>query len=231
MRKLAFLTLILFMGISTFAQLPISLGVKLGLNSSKINSENFTAPDTWTDYNTSDLLDDAKNGFNVGAFARLKLNRFYLQPELYYSVKKGSTDFNVPESLDLGDAVTQNLKLKTVDIPLLLGMKVIDLKLASVRAFTGPVMSVILDNSSISYNKADGVKIDNIDDFSMDNWKDNSWGWQLGGGIDVAMFTFDVRYEWGLTNVNSLDKAKDLGKLGLENKSNMLTFALGFKFF
>ena len=230
MKKLVLLAAILSLGFTSFAQLPISLGVKVGKNSSNINSENFTAPSTWTGYSKDELLDDAKNGMNFGAFARLKLKKFYLQPELYYSVKKGNTELSVPSDGDVKSAVTQKLKLKTVDIPLLVGMKVIDMKLASLRAFTGPVVSIIMDNSAISYNLKDGPEVD-WDQFAPDNWKNNSWGWQLGAGIDVAMFVFDVRYEWGLTNVNSISEAKDLGKLGLENKSNMLTFSLGYKFF
>ena len=31
--------------------------------------------------------------------------------------------------------------------------------------------------------------------------KDAIWNFQLGLGVDVLMFTLDVRYEWGLNNI------------------------------
>ena len=108
---------------------------------------------------------------------------------------------------------------------MLLGYKLLDLKLASVRVFTGPAMSVILNNSSMKLTSAGGGAV-NPHLYNPDTFKNNVWNWQLGGGVDVGPLVLDVRYEWGLTNVSD----GDVTKIGFVNKGNMLTFSLGYKF-
>lgn len=193
---------------SSFAQAPFTFGVKGSINSSKITTDNYAS--TWdTEITYDNFKSDAKAGYNLGVFARLG-NKTYLQPELLYCVKKGETQSGL---------ITQNLDLYTIQVPVLLGIKVFDLKLASVRAFTGPAMSFVLDNSKISY---DGVSNPLLD---TKNYKNNLWDWQLGAGVDVGQLVIDVRYSWGLSNVSEGDPAK----IGFVNKGNTLTFTLGFK--
>lgn len=193
--------------LSTFAQ--FNLGIKGGINSSKITTDNFSA----TGYSYSDFKSDAKSGYNLGAFARIG-KRIYLQPELLYCVRKGEST---------SGTANQSLNLKTIQVPVLLGLKLIDLKLASIRAFTGPAMSFVSKSSSITY---DGVTAGLYD---TKNYKNNIWDWQLGAGVDVLMLTFDIRYEWGLTNVSDVNT--NVSNIGFNNKGNVLTFSLGWKFF
>lgn len=194
--------------LSTFAQLPFTfdLGIKAGINSSKITTDNFSV----SNYTYSDFKSDAKSGYNLGAFARVGGKKIYLQPELLYCVKNSEST---------SGTTTQTIKLKTIQIPVLLGFKLIDLKLASIRAFTGPAMSFVMSGSSVESN------LPNID---PKNFKNNIWDWQLGGGVDVGPLTFDVRYGWGLTKVS--DGNSNVNSIGFVNKGNTLTFSLGFKF-
>lgn len=194
--------------LSTFAQLPFTfdLGVKAGINSSKITTDNFSV----SNYTYSDFKSDAKSGYNLGAFARIGGKKIYLQPELLYCVKNSEST---------SGTTTQTVKLKTIQIPVLLGFKLIDLKLASIRAFTGPAMSFVMSGSSVESN------LPNID---PKNFKNNIWDWQLGAGVDVGPLTFDVRYGWGLTKVS--DGNSNVNSIGFVNKGNTLTFSLGFKF-
>jgi hypothetical protein len=203
--KKSFLTItLLAVVLSTFAQL--NLGLKAGINSSKITTDNFSA----TGYTFSDFKSDAKSGYNIGAFARIG-KKIYLQPELLYCLRKGQST---------SGSTSQVIKLKTIQIPVLLGLKLIDLKLASVRAFTGPAMSFVTSGSTIESN------LPNVD---PKNYKNNIWDWQLGAGADLLMFTFDVRYEWGLTNVSNV--STNVSAIGFNNKGNVLTFSLGWRFF
>jgi len=209
--KNAILTIaLLAFGLSAFAQLPFTfdLGVKAGINSSKITSGNPGG------YTYKDFKSDAKTGFNIGAFARLGSKKIYLQPELLYCKRIGQTEFtssaNVPGN--------QTLDLKTIQIPVLIGFKLINLKLASLRAFTGPAMSFVMTGSSVSSN------LQNID---PKNFRNNIWDWQLGAGIDVSKLVIDVRYEWGLTNLSDGGTSTNIGFV---NKGNVLTFSLGWKF-
>ncbi len=198
-------TLLTFV-LSTFAIGPFTLGIKGGINSSKITTDNYSG----TGVTFNDFKSDAKSGYNLGAFARFG-TKVYLQPELLYSVKKNQSN---------SGALNQKIDLKTIQVPVLLGFKLIDLKLASIRAFTGPAMSIVMDNSRVSY---DGVTESLYD---TKNYKNNIWDWQLGAGVDVGMITLDCRYEWGLSNTSDAN----VSKIGFVNKGNTLTFSIGFKF-
>ncbi len=200
------LTLMIMVVLSTYAQFPFTIGIKGSVNSSKITTDNYSL----NGVTLNDFVSDSKSGYDLGVFARLG-NKLYLQPELLYSVKKGKS---------FSGTTIQNLDIKSIQVPLLLGVKVIDLKAASIRAFTGPAMSFVMNNSDITY---EGVTSGLYD---TKNYKNNIWDWQLGGGIDIGPLIFDVRYEWGLSNVSD----GNINAIGFVNKGNTLTFSLGFKF-
>ena len=183
---LAFLTL----SIVSFA-VTFDLGIKGGYNTSKLTS----------DFNS--FKPDAQGGFNFGAFGRFGGNHIYLQPELLYVVKNGG--FNISN-------ITYAVKTKSVQVPVLLGMKLLNLKVASIRAFTGPAISFV-----------SGYEIDQNLAY---NYNKSTWDYQLGAGIDVLMLTFDIRYEWGLS------KKFDSSNLGsnFTSKGNTFTVSVGFKF-
>jgi len=199
------------MFLSTFAIGPFTLGIKGSINSSKITTDNLS----YSDFGFFDFKYDTKSGYNIGAFARLG-TKVYLQPELLYCVKNGETSFmsgNVSKS--------QTVKLKSIQIPILAGYKLIDLKLASIRAFTGPAMSYVMSGSRLETN---------LKFVDPKNFKKIIWDWQLGAGVDAGMITFDVRYEWGLSNVSDKYLNPGIGILGFPYKGNTLTFSIGFKF-
>lgn len=199
--------------LSTYAQSNITfdLGVKGSINSTKITTDNPTI----SGYTFDDFKSDTKMGFNAGLFARLGGERIYLQPELLYCKRNGETNFNS----STGGASNQKVTLKTIQVPVLLGFKLIDLRLASIHAFTGPAMSFVLNSSNIESN---------LPNFAPKNFKDNIWDWQLGAGVDMGPLVFDVRYEWGLTNYS--DGNFSPSNIGFVNKGNVLTFSLGLKF-
>jgi hypothetical protein len=209
MRKSILTITLMTLVISTYAIGPFTIGLKAGINSSKITTDNPTV----TGYTFSDFKSDTKAGYNIGAFARLG-TKVYLQPELLYCVKNGETSF-----MSGTVSKSQSVKLKTIQIPVLLGFKLIDLKLALIRAFTGPAMSFVSSGSSVESNLA------NVD---PKNFKNNIWDWQLGAGVDLAMITLDVRYAWGLSNLS--DANSNTTNIGFKNKGNTLTFSIGFKF-
>lgn len=224
MKKILFAAALLAFTSSTFAQ-TFDLGVKVGLNSQKITTDHPSA----SGYTFADFKSDAKMGFNIGGFARLGTNKYYFQPELLYSIRKGSTNLAVGTSPTGGVPAgnyTQAVDVKSIQVPLLLGYKLLDLKLASIRAFTGPAMSVILKSSQIKLTNSGGVVVDPAL-YNPNTFKNNAWNWQLGAGADVGPIVFDVRYEWGLSNVSGGDATK----IGFVNKGNILTFSLGYKFF
>jgi len=208
--KKSFLTIsLVIIVMSSYAQLPFTFdfGLKAGINSSQI----ITSSATINSVNYSNFTSPGKSGFDFGAFARLGGKRIYLQPELLYC-QQNSQSSNA--------LITQEVNLKTIQVPVLLGFKLINLKVASLRAFTGPAMSFVMSNSNVD------MVAGNLQNFDPKNFKNNIWNWQLGAGIDILKLTFDVRYEWGLSDTSG----GNLINPGFVNKVKAMTFSVGFKF-
>jgi hypothetical protein len=188
------------------AQLPISAGLKIGFNSSKMPTEI---------NNVSDIKDQSRNGFLAGAFVRIKLTKFYIQPEVYYTKKGGDFQYS-----NTSNIFTQQSSFSTVDVPLLVGIKLIDLKVFNFRLMAGPVASFITDKN-VSY-QVNGVNLPAVPSPTL-NFKNTIWGLQAGAGIDVLNFTLDIRYEWGINNFSDY--------ADMTTKSKILHVGLGMKFF
>ncbi len=183
----------------TFGQ-TFDLGVKASYNTTKFT---LSANDAYKQFKNG-------SGSSFGAFLRVGGSHIYLQPEFLYSSKTATYTLT-----NMSNAVTftSDVKLKTFQIPILLGVKLLDLKIASVRAFTGPAASFVTN------------KKDNLATQIKDNFTSNSmaWDWQMGAGVDVLMFTFDMRYELGLTELKNATPETFKGRT--------FTVSLGFKFF
>ncbi len=195
MKKLVLLSFALIVGSIAFAQIPgFSIGPKIGTTFSKFTTDE------------DQIKEEMKNSFFFGAFVRLG-NKIYLQPELLVMSRNGLLkDENTQES-----QVT--LKIHTIDVPILLGIKVLDLKAANVRVMAGPVASFVIDKNITGENWNETI---NEDDF-----KNMNWGLQFGAGVDVLFLTLDVRYEIGLNDVSKLEN--------FSLKNNMFTVGLGWK--
>jgi len=210
MKYLIGIVLFIFMIMnSLYAQFPISAGLKIGFNSTKMPTEIS---------NINTIKDETQSGFLAGAFVRLKLPKFYIQPEVYFTKKGGDMQYTDASN----NYFTQQSSFKTVDIPLLIGVKLIDLKVVNLRIMAGPVASFITDKN-ITY-QLNGIDMSSLLSTSPTvNFKDLIWGVQLGAGIDVLNFTLDVRYEWGVNNISDYSS--------MNSKSKLLHVGLGMKFF
>jgi hypothetical protein len=185
-------------GAAAFAQSPVHFGVKGGVNYSKIRfTEGARRPDG--QYYT---------GFHGGVFGRLDLGRLYLQPELVYT-EKGSR-VTVPAGVTT-EPSTGTVRLKTLDFPVLLGVKLVDVELANLRVMGGPVFSNTLAQRS--------EVLQRIGDKQFAFNKQNV-GYQVGLGVDVATFTFDARYEGSLRETST--------QFG--SRPGVFLLSLGFKF-
>lgn len=161
-----------------FGQYNFDLGLKVGLNNSKIT------------VNTDQFTPSTINDFHFGAFARFNLNRIYIQPEAYYSSKGG----NIEDILSPNPLQTiSEFNYSMVDVPLLVGVNIIKGKAFNFRAMGGPVFSFITDKS-----------IETTDThLSTTYFKDHFFGWQYGLGVDLLFLTFDARIENSSGNVYS----------------------------
>lgn len=137
-------------------------GLKGGLSSSKLSTD------------VAGYTPETVNNYQFGAFARINMGRFYIQPEAYYNTRSGEfTDKSFP-------GVVNSFDMKTVDVPALLGLKLIKQESFNLRVMAGPELSFLTDK------EAKGQ-------FETDHLKNSVWGWQYGAGVDILFLSFDVR--------------------------------------
>ncbi len=171
-----------------------SLGIKGGVNFSKINTDN--------------LNSSTRTGYQAGLFARFG-SALYLQPELYVSSTGG--EFHSSNNNN-NVSVSGNVKFTNLNVPLLVGHSFGEKNL-NFRIMAGPVYTAVLSkNFSQSLENA-------YNDFG--HYKSSTLGFQAGAGVDIGAITADLRYEGGLTKINS-----DFGQ-----RQNLWALSVGFKIF
>lgn len=196
MKKLLLILFVMIVSPMAFGQL--SFGPKIGFATGKLS----------TDLDT--LKTEANNSFEFGAFVRLG-KKLYIQPEVTY-ITKGGVFKN-------GSVWTQEVKLNTVEMSLLVGTKLMDLVVGNIRIMAGPsVNKVVKKDVKITglINEADKILDDNLEDMI--------WNVNAGVGVDVLMFTLDVRYQIGLNEVIEKVNSRTYG-----SKNNMFKVSLGWK--
>ena len=189
---------------ATYGQLNIKIGPKIGFNASSLHS------------NIDSITTQFKSGLQFGVFVRLG-KKVYLQPELYYTTQGGilkSGSSNVKQ-------FEQNVKLGSLDVPVLVGISFINSELLNVRVLAGPVASFVVNKTIAESGVISPIKEANI--------KNVNWYIQAGAGVDVWKFTLDIRYQIGLNKIISdVDYLNQTVKLNTTN--NVWVVSLGFKF-
>ena len=135
-------------------------------------------------------------GADLGLFFRISPGRLFFQPEINYQIR------NMVEKMDLFPMMVE-YKVRThhIDVPILIGVKAVDLKLFKLRFFVGPEVCFRLKEPQKEKN------------FQL--------GFQVGLGLDIWRFTIDASYSF-LGHIKP--KIKDAN-------SNILKIGLGFKCF
>ena len=169
------LSAILLIAVSISAKAQFSLGIKGGVNFSKIATDNF---------NQSTVT-----GYQAGLFARFG-GSWYVQPEMYVGSSGGKFSAVTNPTNYTGD-----VKFTSLNVPLLIGKRFGESSL-NFRIMAGPIYSYLMnksENFSSNFNAA-------YNDFG--NYKNSTLGYQAGAGVDIGPITADLRYEGGLTKVN-----------------------------
>lgn len=181
----------------------VSFGPKVGFNTSKLTTD------------LDQISSDITNSFNAGIFLRLG-KKIYVQPEINWLTSGGV--FKKPEINDV-KPINQTVELKTIEIPLILGWRIINLGAGNIRILAGPSASIVMDKT-VSTSNPD----DYINPIKESDIEDMVWGMNVGAGVDVLMFTLDVRYQFGLNEVIQQVEGFDF-----YSKNNMFAVSLGWK--
>ena len=153
----------------------------------------------------NDVGNQLSNNYQFGLFMQFG-RTLYLQPEVYYASKKIQA---------FGEkAQTSN----SIRVPVMIGLRFIDLGLFSLHAMTGPAFNFQLDD--FNAKASDDIKANPY--YIADK---QAFSWEVGAGIDVLGFiTTDLRY--------TLDSGKSLGDQinGFDKFQNNINLTVGLKF-
>lgn len=178
------------------------LGVKAGLTNTQIigaDFKNFEVP-------------SSSNGFVVGAFSRIGIAGFFLQPELSFRNLNFTVNSNGTSSPS--SAAT---KLNYIDVPVLFGKKV----LGVINVSAGPNFQFLV-NQDLSTTNAANLAKGNYNNFVV--------GAQIGVGFDVWKLCFDARYDFSINSIGSAANAVNSQNVDFSSRASMLQFTVGYKF-
>ncbi|QJW89526.1 PorT family protein [Spirosoma taeanense] len=200
-KVLLFATLTLLPAL-TFAQGGFQVGIKGGVNLSKLTFGSFIntranangSPNVSVDGQTfrDNLRDsfDSRTGTSFGVYTRFGKNLF-LQPEVLYTTQKAA--FSVVRN---NQAEEVTIRTSSFDIPVLLGIKG-----GPLRVMAGPVVSLRIDD-----NQRLGDALRQYTNGSLnDAWSKAYYSYQVGGGLDLGSLGIDVRYQGNISDVAQIN--------------------------
>lgn len=124
-----------------------------------------------TGENISNLIEnkgDSGSGFNVGAYGEVDLLVVYIRPELLYS--QSSSDYLI-------DNESSEFKMSSMDLPVLVG-----LKLGPIKLFAGPAFRYIIST------ELEGLEYDDIS-------SDITVGLNAGIAVQLGRLGIDLTYD------------------------------------
>lgn len=229
---------LLMMGSAAFAGggFDIAIGPKVGYQTTKLS------------YNKADIKSGFANHFTAGLFGRVTIGRLYVQPEVLYfktsnlfAVDVAGTGNDNLFNLPTGANVNLTLNQMNLQVPVLVGVKIIDLDLIALRAQVGPTANFVLKSQTL-FDKAYTIngQQEELESTTTDqnfNTKNIAWGLQAGLGVDVLDFiTLDINYNFGLSkvfeNLNNTTLGETFDFSNIDNtKQSMFMVTVGLKFF
>jgi hypothetical protein len=201
MKNLMLITLVIFT-IKVNGQ-GFVLGAKAGLTNTQIigtDFKNFQIP-------------SSSNGFLIGAFARVSLIGFYIEPEISFR----NLNFTVNSTGTTSAANTATM-LNYIDVPVMFGKKI--LKFINVSA--GPNFQFLVNKD---------LTASNINTLEKGNYNDFVVGAQLGIGVEIWKLCFDARYDFSLNPIGNVAAVVNNSQnVDFSSRASMLQFTVGYKF-
>lgn len=199
MKKGIALFSILFLSLVSITNAQGDYGIKAGLSYNTNGKLAEIVNETETIF---DNKGKGKSGFNVGFYGRLNLGPIYLRPELVYT--KTTTEYDLDNQIE-------DYKVSKIDIPVLVGVKLI----GPLSVFAGPAFQYIMSND------LKGLSFNSIE-------KEFTIGMNIGAGVKFGRFGIDVRYERGFNKTET--EAIDNASYGyrLDSRPKQLIFSLSY---
>ena len=230
---------LLMLGSAAFAGggIDLAIGPKIGYQTAKLS------------YNKANIKSDFSNHFTAGVFGRVTVGSVYVQPEVLYFKTTNVFDASVVGvesenlfNLPTGAHLNLTLNQMNLQVPIMIGVNIIDLDIVTLRAQVGPTANFTLKSQTLydeTYSlEGQQFELDQNNATTDKNFdtKSISWGVQAGLGVDILKrITLDINYNFGLSKM--FDKLNDtqLGETfdftNIDNtKQNLFMVTVGFKF-
>lgn len=226
------IAVLLMFGSSVFAQ-GLDLGIKVGYQTQKLS------------YDKATIKADFMNHMTFGLFGRIGIGALYIQPEVMFFKTQNMFSLdatNIGTGVLPVEKVTFTLNETNLQVPVLVGIKFLDLSIVKLRAQVGPtanftLASTTLFDQTFSFPGTDGetISIDQNETQAFDT-KKIAWGMQAGLGADIlGKLTLDINYNFGLSKVfNKLNNTALGNYFDFSNvdqtKQSLFMVTVGFKF-
>lgn len=230
---------LLMLGSAAFAGggIDLAIGPKIGYQTAKLS------------YNKANIKSDFSNHFTAGVFGRVTVGRVYVQPEVLYFKTTNVFDASVVGvesenlfNLPTGAHLNLTLNQMNLQVPIMIGVNIIDLDIVTLRAQVGPTANFTLKSQTLydeTYSlEGQQFELDQNNATTDKNFdtKSISWGVQAGLGVDILKrITLDINYNFGLSKMFEKLNDTQLGETfdftNIDNtKQNLFMVTVGFKF-
>ncbi len=199
MKKITFI--IVFFLAAHFAFGQFSIGPKIGFTTAKLTTD------------LDSISTDLTNNFLFGAFVRIG-KKIYIQPEINWLTTGGV--FKSDASIN---PVKTEIKMKSIEIPVILGWRILNFGVGNIRILLGPSAQIVMDKT-ITTTDGNGY----FEPIEESDINDLNWGFNLGAGVDVLMFTLDARYQMGINDVIG-----SVENFNFNSRNNLFSISLGWK--
>ena len=185
-------------------------GVKGGINVASIS---------WSNSDPKPAI-SSRNGGIIGGYVAKDGKKMGLAVEVLYSQKGAHLDFSGTGVID-----TVDLKLDYVEIPVLGRFNIAKDK-TLIHIYAGPVFAFsVKDETTETFRTTTQTTPATVETQDA-GAKSSDIGIAIGAQVDVHKFLVDVRYNWGLKNVND---SSGPGEPDVKNKCFSAMFGFRFK--
>lgn len=211
MKKLLAVLFTVLIAVPAFSQL--NFGIKAGVSNTSITMSDVKSI---TSGGTTYLVEKAKGsnyGIQLGFFARLKISKLYIQPELLFVTR--SNEYNLNNGTTAVDSIVKQ-KFNKIEIPVMVGVK-----FGPLRINAGPSASLLINSPSDLIKDPDFKTM----------YSKLTFGYQAGVGLDLLKkLTVDLRYEGSLKKFqNQIENATGT-KFALDDRPNAFLLSVGIIF-
>lgn len=177
------------------------LGLRGGVNLFDIQVSDVQDPN-----NTIESIESGNRllGYHAGAYARIQLATFFIQPEMLYTFQNSEIKYTD----NGGTEKTLAIDYSRFDVPVIVGAK-----LGPIRLGVGPVATFAISKPDDAFNQS---------------LTQATFGYQAGIGIDIGKLSIEARYEGPFSKI--AESVQIEGETyQADSRTNMLMLGIGYR--